>query len=47
MLLKEVLTVSICHIDTRDYRNFTRNADIVVVATGNPKLLKKKYYMNV
>ena len=42
LLLKRGATVSICHIDTRDFREFTRNADIVVVATGNPKLIKKK-----
>lgn len=42
LLLKRGATVSICHINTRDYREFTRNADIVVVATGNPKLIKKK-----
>ena len=34
--------VSICHIDTGDFREFTRNADIVVAAAGNPNLIKKK-----
>ena len=42
LLLKRGATVSICHIDTHDFRDFTRNADILVVATGNPKLIKKK-----
>jgi len=42
LLLKRGATVSICHIDTQDFREFTRNADIVVVATGNPNLIKKK-----
>ena len=42
LLLKRGATVSICHIDTQDFREFTRNADILVVATGTPKLIKKK-----
>ena len=42
LLLKRRATVSICHIDTQDFREFTRNADIVVAATGNPNLIKKK-----
>ena len=42
LLLKRGATVSICHIDTQDFREFTRNADIVVAATGNPNLIKKK-----
>lgn len=42
LLLKRGATISICHIDTQDFREFTRNADIVVVATGNPNLIKKK-----
>lgn len=42
LLLKRGATVSICHIDTQDFREFTINADIVVAATGNPNLIKKK-----
>jgi methylenetetrahydrofolate dehydrogenase (NADP+) / methenyltetrahydrofolate cyclohydrolase len=42
LLLKRGATVSICHIDTQDFREFTRNADIIVAATGNPNLIKKK-----
>jgi len=42
LLLKRGATVSICHIDTKDFREFTRNADIIVAATGNPNLIKKK-----
>lgn len=42
LLLKRGATVSVCHIHTKDFREFTRNADIVVVATGNPNLIKKK-----
>ena len=30
-------TVTICHIGTRDLPRFTRQADILVVATGNPR----------
>ena len=42
MLLNKGATVSTCHINTKDYREFTRNADIVIVATGNPYLIKKE-----
>lgn len=41
LLLKRGSTVSICHIDTQDFREFTRHADIVVAATGNPYLIKR------
>ena len=42
LFLKKEATVSICHIHTKDFREYTKNADIIVVATGTPKLLKKK-----
>lgn len=41
ILLNRGATVSICHIDTKDYREYTRNSDIVIIATGNPYLIKK------
>ena len=41
LLLKRGATVSICHIETQNFRDFTKTADIVIVATGNPNLIKK------
>lgn len=35
-------TVSLLHSKTKDLKMFTKDADIVVVACGIPKLLKKK-----
>jgi len=40
MLLNADATVSVCHIYTRDLASYTRNADILCVATGVPHLIK-------
>lgn len=40
MLLKEHATVSICHRYTEDLKPFTKEADILVVAVGVPRLIK-------
>ena len=40
MLLHHNATVSICHSRTRDLASYTKNADILVVAAGNPGLVK-------
>ena len=39
MLLQKNATVSICTSKTRDLKHFTAMADILVVATGRPKLI--------
>ena len=39
MLLARSATVSICTSKTRDLRQYTRIADILVVATGKPKMI--------
>jgi methylenetetrahydrofolate dehydrogenase (NADP+)/methenyltetrahydrofolate cyclohydrolase len=39
-LLDELATVTVCHIGTRDTAAHTRNADLVIVATGVPGLIK-------
>ncbi len=39
MLLEAGATVTICHVKTRDLASHARLADILVVATGNPKLV--------
>ncbi len=40
LLLKENCTVTIAHSKSKDFTQFTKNADIVIVAVGTPKLLK-------
>ena len=40
MLLEKNATVTVCHSKTRSLAEFTKNADIVVVAVGKPKLLR-------
>src|SRR4030043_246100 len=40
LLLNEWATVSICHIETRDLKMNTIDADILIVATGVPNLIK-------
>jgi len=41
LLLQENATVTVCHSKTRDLAEHTKNADILVVAVGKPKLIKK------
>lgn len=40
LLLNEGMTVTVCHSKTKDLALHTRNADILVVATGVPHLIK-------
>lgn len=37
---QENATVTTCHIHTRDLPSFTRQADVLIVATGKPGLIK-------
>ncbi|MFA6528539.1 MAG: bifunctional methylenetetrahydrofolate dehydrogenase/methenyltetrahydrofolate cyclohydrolase FolD [Candidatus Gracilibacteria bacterium] len=39
MLLNRNATVTTCHIDTKDLKKHTKNADLLVVAVGKPKLI--------
>ena len=39
MLLHKNATVTVCHSKTKDIGAFTRNADIIVSAVGNPKMV--------
>ncbi len=41
LLLNEWATVTICHIETRDLKIHTRDADILIVAAGVPYLIKE------
>jgi len=40
LMLHANATVTVCHSRTKDYREYTRNADIVVVAVGCAKMIK-------
>ncbi len=39
MLSNRFATVSVCHVKTRDLRKYTKNAEILISATGVPKLI--------
>lgn len=43
LLLRENGTVTICHSRTRDLKEVTRRADILVVAIGKPKFITAEY----
>ena len=40
LMLNENATVTICHSKTTNLADFTKEADIIIVAAGSPKLLK-------
>ena len=42
MLLEKNATVTICHSRTKNLAEHTKKADILVVATGKPELIKKE-----
>lgn len=43
LLLKENATVSVCHSKSLDIKNYTKNADILIVAVGHPNLITKDF----
>lgn len=43
LLLRENGTVTVCHSRTRDLKEITRQADILVVAIGKPKFVDETY----
>ena len=43
LLLRESGTVTICHSHTKDLKDVTRRADILVVAIGKPKMIDGSY----
>jgi len=43
LLLRENGTVTVCHSRTRDLKEITRRADILVVAIGRPKFIDESY----
>ena len=43
LLLQKDATVTYCHSKTKDLRSFTKQADILVVATGRTKMIDASY----
>ena len=43
LLLRENGTVTVCHSRTKDLKEVTKRADILVVAIGKPKYITKEY----
>lgn len=46
LFLNRNATVSVCHVFTKDSKNYTSQADILVTATGVPKLIKNDHVKN-
>ena len=42
LLMKENATVTICHSRTANLKEITKRADILVVATGKPKMITEE-----
>jgi len=43
MLLEKNATVTICHSKTKNIKEITKNADLLVVAVGKPKFIKEDF----
>ena len=43
LLLKEMATVTTCHIETIDINSYIKMADIIISACGKPKIIKKEF----
>ena len=43
LLLQQNATVTICHIYTKNIKEFTQKADIIISCCGSPKLIKKDW----
>jgi methylenetetrahydrofolate dehydrogenase (NADP+)/methenyltetrahydrofolate cyclohydrolase len=43
MLTNRFATVTLCHVKTKDLKEHTSKADILITATGVPKLIKKEH----
>jgi methylenetetrahydrofolate dehydrogenase (NADP+)/methenyltetrahydrofolate cyclohydrolase len=46
LLLQQNATVTICHIYTKNIKEFTKKADIIISCCGSPKLIKKEWINN-
>lgn len=43
LLLREDATVTICHSKTKNIKELTKQADILIAAVGKPKMITKEY----
>lgn len=43
LMLRENATVTVCHSRTRDLKEITKRADILIVAIGKPRFITKDY----
>jgi 5,10-methylene-tetrahydrofolate dehydrogenase/Methenyl tetrahydrofolate cyclohydrolase len=43
LMLRENATVTVCHSRTKDLKEVTRRADILIVAIGKPRFITKEY----
>ncbi|MCR5283373.1 MAG: bifunctional methylenetetrahydrofolate dehydrogenase/methenyltetrahydrofolate cyclohydrolase FolD [Lachnospiraceae bacterium] len=43
LMLRENATVTICHSRTKDLKEITRQADILIAAVGKPKMIDRSY----
>lgn len=46
LLTNQNATVTICHSKTKNLKSFTKNADIIISAVGNPKFLTKDFFLD-
>ena len=43
LMLRENATVTVCHSHTKDLKEVTKRADIIIVAIGKPKFITREY----
>ena len=43
LMINQDATVTICHSKTKDLKSITKNADIIIVAIGKPKMINHEY----
>ena len=43
LMMKEMATVTVCHIETVNITEYTKKADIIIIGVGNPKMIKKDW----
>ena len=43
LMINQGSTVTICHSKTKDLKSITKNADILIVAIGKPKMINNEY----
>ena len=46
LLINENATITLCHSKTKNLKDYTKNADILIVCTGKPKFITKEMIKN-